>query len=256
MKSVKLVDLSMPMENCAFFPRPATITHIDHHDWTKQLCRLIDGVKPTDFPNGISNAMDYFSASTHTGTHLDAPLHYAPVIKGQPAKSIDQVPLEWLYGDGVVLDFRYKKAGEFITLEDVKTALNKINYTLKPWDILLIMTGAAAQYDTNPDYANLHAGMSKEATIWLIDQGIKVMGIDAINFDIPFKYMSMEYKKGNKEAVMATHCGLGQDREYVHMENLINLEKLPSYGFEIVCFPIKIAKATGGYVRAVAIIRD
>ncbi|MEM8856052.1 MAG: cyclase family protein, partial [Pseudomonadota bacterium] len=43
---------------------------------------------------------------------------------------------------------------------------------------------------------------------------------------------------------------------YCHMEKLSNLDALPSTGFEISCFPIKIKRASAGFTRAVAIIED
>ncbi|MDP2906516.1 MAG: DNA polymerase/3'-5' exonuclease PolX, partial [Nanoarchaeota archaeon] len=63
--------------------------------------------------------------STHSGTHLDAPWHYAPVSEGKKAKTIDQIPLEWCYGNGVVLDFRRKKDGALITVKDLEKASKK-----------------------------------------------------------------------------------------------------------------------------------
>lgn len=254
MRKVKLIDLSTPLQNYSFEPRPAQITYIDHEDWVGQTCRLIDGLQPSDIPNGRANAMDFVQLSTHTATHLDAPLHYSPNIEGKPAKSVDEIPLEWLYGDGVVLDFRHLKAGEFIYIEHIQEALAKINYEIKSWDIVLIMTGVSARRN-DTQYPNLHPGMSKEATIWLIDKGVKVMGIDAFNFDVPFKYQSEELKKGNKDVVFATHYGMASEKEYIHIEQMANLDKIPQpHGFKIACFPINILKATGGWVRPVAII--
>ena len=45
------------------------------------------------------------SPSTHSGTHVDAPLHYGPSANGH-TRTIDEVPLEWCFGNGVRLDFR------------------------------------------------------------------------------------------------------------------------------------------------------
>ena len=49
----------------------------------------------------------------------------------------------------------------------------------------------------------------------------------------------------------------GKDKEYCHIENLTNLDKIPEpFGFKVAVFPVKIEKAGGGWVRAVAIIDE
>ena len=83
------------------------------------------------------------------------------------------IPLEYCYGDGVCLDFRHLPKGAGITVDDVKAALTKINYTLKPLDIVLIHTGAGKIQETQA-YLTDHVGMTGEATHWLLDQGIKM----------------------------------------------------------------------------------
>ena len=57
---------------------------------------------------------------------VDAPWHYYPTSGGKKARTIDELPLEWFYGDGVVLDMRHKEQGGLISTEDVKAALEKI----------------------------------------------------------------------------------------------------------------------------------
>jgi kynurenine formamidase len=53
-------------------------------------------------------AVEEIEAITHTGTHVDAPYHYAPTSEGRPARRIDEVPFEWCLAPGVVLDVRHK----------------------------------------------------------------------------------------------------------------------------------------------------
>lgn len=163
--------------------------------------------------------------------------------------------MEWCYGDGVVLDFSHRKAGELITVDDVKEALSKISYTLKPGDIVLIRTDAYKHFG-EPGYSLLHPGMSKEATLWLIDQGIHLMGIDAWGWDRPFNVMAEEYKQGVKGRLWAAHFA-GKEKEYCHIEKLTNLDKLPRpYGFKVAAFPVSIAGASAGWTRAVAIFEE
>ena len=53
---------------------------------------------------GLGWAIEEVRAITHTGTHVDAPYHYAPTSEGRPARRIDEVPLEWCFAPGVVLE--------------------------------------------------------------------------------------------------------------------------------------------------------
>ncbi len=255
MKKLRFIDLSLPMENDSNEPRPPEITYVDHKTFLENLTRLT-GLAKEDFHAGLGSAMEFVKVSTHSATHLDAPWHYGPTSEGKPARTIDRVPLEWCYGDGVILDMRHKKRGEEISVGDIKGALEKMGYGLKAGDIVLIMTGLDKQRG-NPDYPRLHPGMSKDATLWLIDQGVRMMGIDAFGFDRPFDVMAEEFRKGNREALFPSHHLAGRQREYCHMEQMANLDKIPRpYGFKVVCFPINISKASGGWVRPVAIVEE
>jgi kynurenine formamidase len=69
--------------------------------------------------------------------------------RGMPSLTIDEIPLEWCFGDGVVLDFRHKADGDRITVGDVEKELKRIKYEIKPLDIVLIHTGADAAWGTS-----------------------------------------------------------------------------------------------------------
>ena len=81
-----------------------------------------------------------------------------------------------------VLDFRHLDKGAGITVDDMKAALTRINYTLKPLDIVLIHTGAGRD-SGDAGLPDRPRGMTGEATHWMLDQGVKVAGIDAVTFD-------------------------------------------------------------------------
>jgi kynurenine formamidase len=46
----------------------------------------------------------------------------------------------------------------------------------------------------------------------------------------------------------------GRKREFIHIERLANLGKLPDFGFKVICFPVKIKDTGAAWARAVAII--
>jgi len=98
--------------------------------------------------------------------------------------------------------------------------------------------------------------MGRAGTIWLADQGIKVVGTDAPGWDRPFRYQAEDFKKtGDRSLIWEGHFA-GIEREYFQMEKLANLDQLPSYGFKVSCFPIKILNAGAAWVRPVAIIKE
>lgn len=253
MTGTKMIDLSVPLQQT---PPDATlkidIQYIKHKEGAKVFGPAF-GLEDGDFPEGLFSAVEKVTLTTHSGTHLDAPWHYWPTSEGKPSKTIDQIPLEWCFSDGVVLDFMHKKAGEEIDTDDIQMALQRIGYTLKPFDIVLLMTGASKSYGL-PEYQNIHPGATREATLWLINQGIKVMGIDAWGWDKPFNVMVQDVRAGNKEKLWAAHYA-GKEKEYCHIENLANLDKIPKpFGFKVAVFPIKVEGGGGGWVRAVAMV--
>lgn len=251
---VRLIDLSLPirnysMEGLNFSPQ---IVYWDAKETARRRCGP-HGINPKDIPGGIHLYTEWASLSTHSGTHVDAPLHYGPTSEGRPARSIDQVPLEWLYGNGVVLDLTHKGPGELIKAEDVKAALAKIGYGLKPKDIVLIRTDASKHFD-EPAFDTISPGMCRESVIWLLDQGIRTIGIDANNFDVSDHYMAKRFKEGDWQQWYQCHY-LGREREYIHLEKLANLDQIPKpTGFQLALFPVKIEKGSGGWCRAVAIV--
>jgi quinol monooxygenase YgiN len=97
----RIIDLSLPLENYATEPYPPTITYFDHRAGARRLGEQAK-VDPSDFPEGMALASEAVKTGTHSGTHVDAPWHYGPLCEGRPSLTIDNVPLEWLYGHGVV----------------------------------------------------------------------------------------------------------------------------------------------------------
>ncbi|HUX97926.1 MAG TPA: cyclase family protein [Candidatus Deferrimicrobium sp.] len=246
-----VIDLSVPIEHKAKSePKPAHIRYSSHKEGTKMAEPA--GVKAEDFPDGMGLASEELTLITHCGTHLDAPYHFGPIVEGKAAKTINQVPLEWCIGNGVVLDLSHKEKSSPIMEEDIKAAIEKINYEIQPWDIVLIRTDRDKLWGSR-NYPWVHPGMTREATLFLINKGVKIIGTDAYGFDHPFTVMFQETKAGHKERLWPAHFS-GREREYLHIEKLANLDKLPSYGFIFIAFPILIKDASAGWVRAVALV--
>jgi kynurenine formamidase len=254
----RLIDLSVPLENEAVSePIPAQIHYHRHDGEGLQQMRRFLGVKPEDlvYSAGLGWAVEEIRAITHTGTHVDAPYHYGPLSEGKPARTIDQVPLEWCFAPSVVLDVRHKKAGEFITVADLEAALAHIGYRLCPLDIVLLHTGADKRLGS-PEYF-AQPGLGREGVLWLVEQGVKVIGIDAYTLDRPFASMAADYQRsGDGRVIWPAHFA-GITREYCQIEKLANLEQIPqAHGFYVSCLPVKVKDASAGWCRAVALVPE
>jgi kynurenine formamidase len=100
----------------------------------------------------------------------------------------------------------------------------------------------------------MNAGMTRDATTWLADQGVRLVGIDACCWDRPPQLQIESIKKGERKGrYMEGHRAAGE-RGMCILEWLTNLEKLPHFGFTVYVFPVKIEKAGGGWVRVVAFV--
>lgn len=252
-RSERVVDLSLEIKEGKGV-MGAEIKRTNHTDSVPEMLASFPGISQEDLPGGMGWAHETLTLNTHSGTHLDAPYHFGPTSEGKPSKTIDEMPLEWAYGDGVVLDMLHKKTGDVISIKDVQDALGKMDYTLKPFDIVLIMTGTDKSWDT-PQYGE-YAGVGREATIWLVDQGAKLVGTDAPGWDRPFGFAAKGFREtGDKSLIWEGHFA-GLEREYFQMEKLANLDQLPPYGFKVYCFPIKILGASSAWIRPVAIVKE
>ncbi len=205
---------------------------------------------PKDF---IGWANDQISMGVHSTTHIDAPWHYHPTVNGEAAKTIDEVPLDWCYGDGIVIDMSHKADFDPITISDLQADLEKSGAKLAAGNIVLIRTDRD-KFQGTKEYPDVGTGMSGEATEWLIDQGIKLMGIDSWGWDIPLRHqIKMAKESGNSELFWEAHL-IGMHKEYCHIEQLTNLKALPAYGFKVCVFPLKIVGASAAPARVVAIL--
>jgi kynurenine formamidase len=255
---VRLIDLSVPLENNAVSePLPARIRYLTPDGEGRQQMQQFFGVKPEDlvYSNGLGWAVEEVQAITHTGTHVDAPYHYGPVSEDKPARRIDQVPLEWCFAPGVVLDVRRKTPGDFITVADLEAALDRIAYRLQPLDIVLLHTGADKRLNS-PDYF-AQPGLGREGVLWLVEQGVRVIGIDAYTLDRPFASMVADYRRTSDGRYIWPAHFAGLTREYCQIEKLANLDQLPHpHSFYVSCLPVKIKDASAGWCRAVALVPE
>lgn len=170
---------------------------------------------------------------THTGTHIDAPLHF--IAKGKP---VDKIPLKICVGPAVLISFDSKHKKE-ITARDLASklsAFSKIERLIvrfdwsKKWQ-------KAAYYKEYPYF-------SKDACFWLVKKGIKLLGMDTPSPDNP-----RNNKKSKKDSPNHKYF-LGKG--IVLIEYLCNLNKLKSPQIFLIAMPLRIRGADGSPARVIA----
>lgn len=252
----RIIDLSKTIENNNKNDHPIIRIKIKHklHKKSRWIIRLLVGLPfrlfPKNFVGWADDAIE--KMGVHSTTHLDAPWHYGPTCEGRPSKTIDQIPLEWCFNEGIVIDMSHKADFDPITVDDIQFFLKKNNLILEPNMIVLIKTGRDKY--KGEDFLFKGTGMSASATEWIIDQGIKVMGIDQWGWDIPLKYMANKAKIENDKSLFWESHLVGIKKEYIHIEQLTNLDALPITGFKIAVFPLKIKGGSAAPARVVAIL--
>jgi kynurenine formamidase len=258
----RLVDLSIPITNDIVSDpdvmRPQ-ITYSRHKETVGQIASFFPGLTAEDLPDGEGWAVEQVRLSTHNGTHMDAPWHFHSTTDqaegGRPAPTIDQGPLEYFLQPGVKLDFRRFEDGYVATAADVEAELGRIGHELQPLDIVLVNTAAGAAYG-DPDFIHKGCGMGEEATLYLTERGVKVVGTDAWSWDAPFVYTARRCAETRDAGLIWEGHKSGREIGYCHIEKLATLEQLPATGFKVACFPVKIKAASAGWTRAVAIIEE
>ena len=253
----RLIDISVPLENDVAADPPGrgpTIEYHAHKQTTAEIISFFPGLKPEDLPDGEGWAIEHIKLSTHNGTHLDAPYHFASTMDhGKRAITIDEVPIDWCLQPAVKLDFRHFPDGYVATARDVEAELGRIGHTLSPLEIVLVNTAAGAAYG-RPDYVAKGCGMGREATLYLLERGVRVTGTDGWSWDAPFIHTMTKYRETGDASLIWEGHKAGREIGYCHIEKLCNLEALPSTGFMVSCFPVKIRAASAGWTRAIAII--
>lgn len=238
---------------------PEMNVKIDHHSHEKG-GRIIEelGLPAHFVPEGWEGWADdtITQMGVHSVTHIDAPWHYGPIgPDGKKAQTIDELPLDMFYGDGVVIDMSHKKDMELISKEDVVNFVKTHNLKIKEGTIVLIKTGRD-KYMGTPEYFTDGTGMSAGATEWLIDQGVKVMGIDQWGWDRPLqKSADLAIAENDPELFWEAHR-VGLRKQYCHMEQVVGLDQLPYDGFKLMAMPLPLEGCSGSPIRLVAMFED
>lgn len=255
----RFVDLSVPLEMGIASDPPPILPRIEYHghdETAAQLTAFFPGLEPEDLPGGEGWAVETLHVSSHNGTHVDAPYHYHSTMdRGARAITIDEVPLEWCFGPGVKFDFREKPDGHVVSAAEIEAELARIGHILRPLDIVLVNTAAGARYGHH-DYLAKGCGMGREATNFLTEKGVRMVGTDAWSWDAPFSHTARAFCETGDPSIIWEGHRAGMERGYCQIEKMANLDQLPDTGFIVSAFPFKIKGASAGFTRAVAIFDD
>jgi len=167
---------------------------------------------------------------THTATHIDAPIH---IIKG--ARTLDELPIDIFIGKAIIIDCKHL-AGKNITLDFLKQFEDKIRNI----EFIIFNSGWSVKWKTDAYFVGFPT-LTSEAAKWLTTFNLKGIGLDSISLD-PVADLTLP----NHKIVLA--------KEILIIENMTNLDSLPNGEFMFQCFPLRIEKADGSPVRAVAIL--
>ena len=171
-------------------------------------------------------------AGTHTGTHLDAPLH---TVEG--GASVDQIDLHRLVGTARLVRLPMVEPGHVFVWDDVESQLSDLG----PVAMVLFQTGWSEHFGT--ELYLRHPAFDAEIAVGLLDRGISVVGVDTLNPDLT------DLTGGEVELPFHREL-LGADG--VIIENLTNLASVDWTDPLVSVLPLPFLGMDGSPVRAVA----
>lgn len=124
----------------------------------------------------------------HFSTHVNAPIH---LVAG--AATVDRIPLEHFFGNGVVLTMPKPKWG-VVSAQDLAAAQPQV----QPGDMVVIVTGWHRRYSDSRAYFGHAPGLSDEAAAWLIERQVRLVAIDTPSIDHPMATSLAGHRNGPK----------------------------------------------------------
>jgi arylformamidase len=171
---------------------------------------------------------------SHTGTHMDAPLHF---IKG--GKTIDVLPIEKMLGDVSIIDFSFLRENDCITYEILK------NFKLKKK--VLFNLGWAQYWGTRKFYKG-YPYFSSEAALYLVEQDVELIGMDTPSPDNSNITLAGDVLGSDLDSPMHK---IFLKNDIILLEYLANLNKVEKNfdGWKLVAMPLKLGGADGAPAR-------
>lgn len=197
--------------------------HPDMVTWPSDPCVSVERV--SDIAKGKAANVSELHMGSHTGTHIDPPLHFIP-----GGASIDQIPLERLVGPAVVADFTH-------VATDIGAAdLDSLNLPPGTKRILFKTRNSQIWHQARPEFTEDYVALSEDGADWCVEHGIRLVGID---------FLSIERRgtPGHPTHVKLLSAGV------VIIEGLV-LGDIEPGDYELTCLPLKLLGGDGGPSRA------
>lgn len=173
------------------------------------------------------------SFGSHTGTHIDAPLHFF-----KEGKSIDSIPLDRLIGKVILVDFSHLKENEQVT-----------KAMLEPFEIgekAIFLFGRGKFWGEKKFYED-YPFFSMEAAEYLVSRGVKLIGYDTPSPDDSHIELSGENLGSDRDSPIHK---LFLKNDIVLLEYVANLEKVEDLnGWSIIALPLRIKGCDGSPAR-------
>jgi kynurenine formamidase len=215
---LQIVDLTAPLnEKIPCYPTDPPFKKIWH----------------TDIPrHGF--CVSKLEMGAHTGTHVDAPLHFL----GEPAPDVAGIPAERFCGEAIALDTP-KGPGENATLADLGGA------DIRPGDIVLFRTGWEKRSGTPSFFEGDWPGFEPELVEELVRRGVKATGGDIASVDSPAAIT----------AGAVAHKAAGRAGMPI-FEALVNMDRVVGRRFLFIGLPLRLEGGEASPIRAIALLAN
>ena len=185
-----------------------------------------------------------FTMCDHSNTHVDAINH---VVNEPDARAINELPLEWFMAPAVWFDFSHKSPNSYITRSDIEEAIAATGVTIQPQSVVLYYTGWYKKWKRPFEYIKNYPGLDRGAIEYLNDLGAISIGADAPSID---SYNEVAVVKEQPAHIVC------REREILNLENMAQVDLIPSHEFWFVGLPLKIKGGSGSPLRCVAIVPE
>ena len=189
-------------------------------------------IRWADIANNDGYNLELLFLSSHTGTHLDAPYHFA-----KNGLKIHQIPLARLIVEAILIKLK-KTSNDAITKSDI-TSFEKENWNIPDCSSIIFFTSWQKNLKKD-NYFTENPGLDISAAKYLVSKKINLVGIDSPSVDL------------GKNKLFSVHHILSKNN-ILMVENLTNLNKISSKKFTLIVLPLNLKDATGSPVRAVAL---
>lgn len=178
--------------------------------------------------------MELVFMSSHSGTHVDAPYHFA-----RGGRTVDRIPVGRLANRTAQLIRVPKAAGRTITRSDI-ASFERRNGALSPGCTVVFYTGWQKNRLHSGDYFTRNPGLSQDAARYLASKRANLVGTDSPSIDVGTDQRFTAHRLLSKNDILI-------------VENLANLGAIRGAEFTLWVMPLKLKGASGSPVRAVGI---